>query len=419
MKVLMLGWEFPPHLSGGLGTACQGLSRALTGQGLELCFLLPRLHGDESSPGVSFCDVPADSEGEAVAEIVAVASPLRPYADRWVEPPVAKRGPLAGGYGPDLMAEVTAFADRSAKAVEQETFDLVHAHDWMTWPAALHLRRHRGVPFVAHVHSCEFDRNGDRGHAWIEACEGEALASADQVVCVSRYTADRVAERYGVGRNRLHVIHNGVEPVPAALPRRTHPGRPTILFLGRVTFQKGPRHFLEVAAHLSERLPQARFLLVGNGDLLAEMVELAADSGLARKLFFPGFLQGEELEKVFALADVLVLPSVSEPFGLTPLEALQRGVPVVLSRRCGVAEALPHCLLADPGNSADMAEKILAVLQRPGLRRFLLREGRRSLKKLTWDRAAGQWMELYQRILNGHGGDACREAPEPYPMSPS
>lgn len=451
MRVLMLGWEFPPHISGGLGTACLGLTRGLAKVGVDVTFVVPKAFGDEDRGatrilGCNEVPVEVDDEddgtrgpaaaGAARRRVVAVDSALLPYLsaeqyaarlaalereaadeERATAPPpapapvenpdkarrvsVAKR-PLsfAGFYGPDLMAEV----ERYAKVVEQvartEAFDVVHAHDWMTYPAAIRAARASGKPLVVHVHACEYDRSGEHVNPAIVAIERAGLEAADRVVAVSHFTAGIVARRYGVPAAKLRVVHNAVtrreqrEGWHVEKPA----GAPVVLFLGRVTFQKGPVYFLEAAARVVRVMPHVRFVMSGSGDMLPAMVERAAAMGLARHVRFTGFLAGADVERMFALADLYVMPSVSEPFGISPLEAMAQDVPVIVSRQSGVAEVLTSALKVDFWDVADLANKIVAVLRRPALREALTTGGRVEVEGMRWEARAAQLAALYDEV---------------------
>lgn len=503
MKVLMLGWELPPRISGGLGTACAGIVRGLVANGVEVVFVAPHLQGDEQLTGatlvgadrVAIGEEPAPAlqraagssargasasvrQTEANASIASLAvqeeqsaragadretelprtvrrltvsSPLRPYmsAASYVEavrresgaqvlgrrgassvrtvaahtssplvqaqltlaqatdtdpaaatsPPRATYLELQGGYGPDLFAEVERYAWAVATLAARERFDVVHAHDWMTFPAGVAAARASGRPLVAHVHASEFDRSGERADTRIRAIESDGLAAASRVVCVSRYTAELVRRHYGVARERLRTVHNAVEQ-PARTQSRPARGRePLVLFLGRVTFQKGPEYFLEAAARVLGVEPDVRFVLCGSGDLLPRVVERAAELGVARRVRFTGFLGREAVERVFGMADVYVMPSVSEPFGIAPLEALSRDVPVIVSRQSGVSEVLKSALKVDYWDVAEMANKILALLRYPALRRALEDEGRAELGTLRWEERGKRLCDIYAELV--------------------
>ena len=405
----MLGWEYPPHISGGLGAACQGLVHGLHHHGARVVLVLPRLHGDEDASRAEL--VACARSGRGPAATVAVASPLRPYVSpgeyaRWLGRGTgagARRPAFTGGYGADLGAEVARYAEAVLRAARGRRFHLIHAHDWMTFPAGLALKALTRRPLVCHVHASEVDRSGPDGDPAIRSIEQAGLDGCDRVVCVSRYTADVVREHYGVDERKLRVVHNGLLREDPAAPRtsrrRARGRRPLVLFLGRVTRQKGPGCFLEAAARVVAVRPRVRFVLGGSGDLLPTIVERAAALGLARHVAFTGFLRRDEVERLYAMADLYVMPSVSEPFGLTSLEAAASGVPVIVSRRSGAAEVLPHALLVEPEDPVELARTILDVLARPALRRRLSAAGRRALPELRWERSAERLLEVFGELV--------------------
>jgi glycosyltransferase involved in cell wall biosynthesis len=425
----MLGWEFPPHISGGLGTACQGIVSGLTQVGVDVLCVVPRLYGDEDARGAHLLaagDVPLPPEAaQAPAaadeltgrlQLAYVDSALRPYQTRpgyaamlrrlrrehprgTDRHPEARAEPFEGGYGPTLAAEVERYARVVSELARREPFDVVHAHDWMTFPAGLLARRVSGRPLVCHVHACEVDRSGadvDRG---IAAIEQLALDRADCVVCVSHYTRRVLEQNYRLDPARTRVVHNALTRRGARQRQQLRADAPpTVLFLGRLTRQKGPGFFLRAAARVAERRPDVRFVVSGDGDLRDELVERAAALGLARRVFFTGFLEPADVERAYAEADVYVLPSLSEPFGLTPLEALALDTPVIVSRQSGVAEALDSSPKVDYGDVDDLAAKVLTLLERPELRRALVEAGREELNALRWERSAAQLLDLYREL---------------------
>ncbi len=396
MRVLMLGWEFPPHISGGLGTACKGLVEGLAVHDVEVAFVVPRLHGDEAA-------VPArlvDSGGATVAQ-VAVDSALSPYAS---SDEYTRRATAQGSHAPyaaDVIDEVTRYAEQVRDLIHQEPCDIVHAHDWMTFPAGAAAAKTAGVPLVVHVHSCEHDRSGDDADARVVRIEQEGFDAADRVVCVSRATANRLRSLYTITPGKLCVVHNAT-PSPRSEPAREVTPRvaePVVLFLGRITAQKGPHTFLEAAARVIEDVPDVRFVMAGSGPLLPTIVERAAAMGLARHVRFTGFLRGDEVDRIYDEAALYVLPSVSEPFGIAPLEALARDVPAIVSKQSGVAEVLSNVLTVDFWDVDELAATIVSVLQSPDVGRDLAAKGGVEARALTWADQAGSLVEVYGEVL--------------------
>lgn len=381
----MLGWEYPPHVTGGLAIACQGLVRGLSSRGVEVTFVAPR--------------AAAAARDDGGARVLGRSGEASAYA-RPADARPRSRLDAGPAYDGDLFAAVARYAERALALAGAERFDLVHAHDWTAWPAGLAVARAAGVPLVAHVHSLESDRSPRAVDARIAALEREALHAAARVVCVSAYTAGEVERRYGVPRARLAVLHNAVERgAPPPAPRVPDPRRPLVLFLGRVTDQKGPGVFLEAAARVLELAPDVRFALCGTGDRLAGAIERAAELGIARRVRFTGFLEREEVERMYRLADVFVLPSLSEPFGIAPLEAVARGVPVIVSRQSGVSEVLSGALKVDAWDVEGLADRILAVLRRPALRASLAARAARDLERLSWEGRGERLEHLFEAVL--------------------
>jgi glycosyltransferase involved in cell wall biosynthesis len=397
MKVLMLGWEFPPHISGGLGTACEGLVSGLATTDVEVTFVVPRLPAGATSPHARLFDC----EVEQQEHHVPIDSALLPYLTEEQYQKLVDRQGHSGELGADLFEEV----DRYARAVEKNVdgdYDVVHGHDWMTFPAAIAASEKLGIPLVLHVHSSEYDRAGLHANPRIVETEQRGLDAADRVICVSRYTAQRLRENFPVKADKLRIVHNAVEqPGQDGAPEPV-PGQridePIVLFLGRVTFQKGPEYFLEAAAKVVERRPRVKFVMAGAGDLLPSMIERAAELGLARHIHFTGFLRGAEVDRIYDEASLYVLSSVSEPFGIAALEALSRDVPVIVSKQSGVTEVLSNVIAVDFWDVQTMADHVVEILERPDLGKRLAEEGHADARRLTWDRQAQIVREVYREI---------------------
>ncbi len=438
MRILMFGWEFPPHISGGLGTACFGMTRALSRKGVEVIFVLPRVGdgGDQntflqmrSASGTMITTADADRMVQAGhhfwqeegVRYLPVDSPLSPYMTaesygqtiqflRDVSGP-AQSQPLVrnksftftlhGGYGPDLMTEVWRYSRLAAVTATRENFDVIHAHDWMTYPAAIMAKALTGKPLVVHIHATEFDRSGVNINEQVAGIERAGLHAADMVVAVSRLTRNTVVERYGVPPEKVKVVYNAVARHEAErsyhIPERIrHEKR--VLFLGRVTYQKGPEYFLEAARLVLEKMSNVRFFMAGSGDMLPGLIRRVGQLRMGRHFHFAGFLRGEQVDHMFALSDLYVMPSVSEPFGITPLEAMLYDVPVLLSRQSGVSEVLEHALKADFWDTRDMADKICAVLRYPCLSAELVKNCREEMKFIRWRNAAEHLLSIYRDI---------------------
>jgi glycosyltransferase involved in cell wall biosynthesis len=413
MRVLMFGWEFPPQISGGLGVACEGLVRGLLQSGAEVALVLPR-HPYRKPTGrlrilESLAPLPviaAPPRPRPSLSVRFVSTRLKPYPGtgdetvlgRTEEAPAEVELPPPH-YGPNLATDVLRYAERAGEIARRERFDVIHAHDWLTFLAGLEARRVSGKPLILHVHATESDRAGAGGNPFVRDIERAAVNAADRVITVSRYTARRLGRDYGVPRRRIRVVHNAIDARSRPSEESLGVGDPLVLFAGRVTWQKGPDYFLDAAARVAREIPNVRFAVAGSGDRLAAMRERVGALGLRRNILFTGFLPAPELDRLYARADVYVMPSASEPFGLTALEALQHGTPVIVSRSAGVSEVVRNVLRVDFGNVEDLASKILSVLLFPPLARLLSARGRREVQRLSWRESAQRVLEVYAEVL--------------------
>ncbi len=407
MKILMFGWEFPPAISGGLGTACFGMTKALVDRGHQVTFVLPFLPGTDRPSHVELVAALGPAAGadrlpSAGVIVESIDSPLRPYMGE-ADYEVFRQGSLLaspGHYGPNLLDEVQRYGEAAGFIARRAAFDIIHAHEWLSVPAALHARRVSGRPFVFHVHALEFDRSGGSVNPGIFAMERRGLLEADGIIAVSHFTKGMIVERYGIDAGKVTVIHNAVSRGEAerAYGAMKAQGEKIVLFLGRITYQKGPGFFVEAAAKVLSVLPDVTFVMAGSGDLMPRMVERVAELGMGSRFLFTGFLSGEEVERMYAASDVYVMPSVSEPFGIAPLEAMLYDVPVIISRQSGVAEVLHHALKIDAWDVDDLAGKICAALTYEAMTREMVERSREELKAITWDRAARQIEEVYEKV---------------------
>jgi glycogen(starch) synthase len=416
----MFGWEFPPHISGGLGTACYGITKGLARFGTEIVFVLPR-SGEERDGAkallISASHVPLESPTHSKPNISGlrfrpIVSNLVPYEGagrkgtpltigrKAVEKPGRGTGDGPVGFGRDMVAEAARYGRVAGPIVKEETFDVIHGHDWMTVQAGLEARRLSGRPYIYHVHSLEFDRSGEQIDQRVCDIERRGLENADHVISVSRYTKDLIMERYGIDREKITVVHNAVEQGPDRLrpPSKIPGGRKIVLFLGRITFQKGPEYFIEAAAKVLAKVPETVFVMAGTGDLMPRMIEKVAGLRLGRHFHFTGFIEREKVERLYGMSDLYVMPSVSEPFGIAALEAMLHGVPVILSKQSGVSEVVKHALRVDFWDVHDMASKIIAVLTRPALVKEMTVRSREDMSNIHWDAAAEKVMGVYQRV---------------------
>jgi glycogen(starch) synthase len=426
MKIFMLGWEFPPFISGGLGTACYGLTRAMDQLGMEVTFVLPKMveskyatHVKLLTPGSK---IPASlSKFHELKNVKfhTISSSLQPYTTpeqyhQRIEELLRHKQKIHGGstksasqlfitkdYSGDMYTEVHRYAAMAAELAENEQFDIVHAHDWMTYPAGIAVAAISGRPLVVHMHSTEFDRSGEHVNQMIYDIEREGMHRADKVITVSHYTRNIIITRYGVSADKVEVVYNGVErnekwPVDETVINKDEK---IVLFLGRITMQKGPEYFLQAAKKVLEFMDNVKFVMAGSGDMMHRAIEMAAGLGIGHKVLFTGFLRGEDVQKIYKMADLYVMPSVSEPFGIAPLEALDNDVPVIISKQSGVSEVLMHALKVDFWDVNEIANKIVAVLKYPPLQMTLRSHGNFEVRRLRWIDAAAKCIKIYEEML--------------------
>ncbi len=437
MRVLMFGWEFPPHISGGLGTACFGLTRALAKQQVDIVFVVPRL---KSAPEalhlklISASGTPVSAAvlrkfeqtvkeiwedrltvrplestlfpyatPESYAEQVRHQTARKEFAESESASTVVSLLDFSGDYGTDLMAEVFRYSQAGAALAAREKFDVIHAHDWMAFPAGLMARDISGKPLVLHVHSLEYDRSGQNVNVDVARIEKNALEAADRIIAVSHYTRSLIISQYGIAPDKIDVVHNAVSRKEARSVYRaqTNPREKLVLFMGRMTFQKGPDYFIEAAALILKKLPAVRFVMAGSGDMLPRMIQRAAQLRIGNRLHFTGFLKGSAVEQMYARSDLYVMPSVSEPFGIAPLEAMLYDVPVLLSRQSGVTEVLRNALKVDFWDIREMANQIIAVLQHPRLAAEVVRNCREELRAIHWEKSAEAVLNIYRNAVQG------------------
>jgi glycosyltransferase involved in cell wall biosynthesis len=418
IRTFMLGWEFPPFISGGLGTACYGLTKAMDRLGMQVVFVLPKTapirFGKAAAPkkqnGYNFTNI----------QFHTIASSLRPYTQpgqsEYAQASAAKYAWDKAGakqnrppglvesdiYGPDIFNAVHRYAEEAAKIALGEEFDIIHAHDWMTYPAAIAVADATGKPLAVQIHSTEFDRSGENVNQMVYDIERRGMHRADKVIAVSNYTRNIVISRYAVPPEKVEVVYNGVEfEQPADFPAQTLPAKKDkiVLFLGRITMQKGPEYFLQAAKRVLEKIGNVKFIMAGTGDMLYRSVEMAASLGIGHKVLFTRFLTGADVDRAYKMADLYVMPSVSEPFGITPLEALRNGVPVLISKQSGISEVLQNALKVDFWDISQMANKIVAVLNRPPLHNVLRNNGSTEVHKFRWEDSAARMNQIYERTL--------------------
>lgn len=424
LKVLMLGWEFPPIINGGLGVACFGITKALSNH-VDISLILPKsdpnfVVQNVDTIGLNHFDIEnikvKTSEYEFLEDVNYVDSNFLPYHTLSSESLETKyestdytsikskiRSELEVFNTNDLYdgaigERVYNFSKIATLIALNRDFDIIHAHDWMTFVAGMEIKAATGKPLVLHVHSLEADRNSPESKGWVYQIERKAMEYADVIIPVSFYTGQIIQTHYGISEDKIKPVHNGIEQVQAFRSESSLPEK-VVLFLGRITGQKGPEYFFETASKVLEFMPNTRFVMAGTGNMLKGMIEMGAYKQIGNRFHFTGFLTPEKVRQLYSIADVYVMPSVSEPFGLSALEAAQFGIPVVLSKQSGVAEVLPSALKADYWDIDKMASNIISVLKYKGLRDQLVKDAYQDLAKINWDYTAQNIVNIYNHDI--------------------
>ena len=428
----MFGWEFPPHIAGGLGTACYGMTRGLARNGVDVTFVMPRAYGDEDQ---RFVHVVNASDVEALYSMtesgaddilrkmsfIHIDSNMVPYISPeeyasyhdefvrsgrkvWSTNDVwSQRYTFSGKYGANLMEEVARYAVVAAQVAKEleGQFDVIHAHDWLTYFAGIAAKRVSGKPLVVHMHATEFDRSGENINTQTYAIERAGMHAADMVIAVSNLTRNIVINKYGVPADRVVTVHNAVRFAEnsSEAPERGVEDK-IVTFLGRITYQKGPDYFVEAAAKVLKRVPNVRFVMAGSGDMMNHVIRRVARLGIADRFHFTGFLRGEDVHKMFQLSDVYIMPSVSEPFGISPLEAMRSNVPVIISKQSGVAEVLDYAVKVDYWDVDAMADAIYGLITYPALSKMFAEKGLEEVTGLKWNNAAAKIKNVYQEAID-------------------
>ena len=425
----MFGWEFPPHISGGLGTACYGLTKGLARfHDVDVTFVVPKAWGDEDQSNVTLLGadrIPvlhqkmqfADTDSKI--EYYEINSGLIPYMgtsefnelkskfssseNRLIEISEEGKFSFEGDYGQTLFQEIRNYAIVAETIARELEFDVIHVHDWMTFPAGMAAKHISGKPLVVHIHSTDFDRSGSQVNPAICTIEKEGLEAADKIIAVSNFTRNMIIRNYHINPDKIITVYNAAELVNLdSISIKKNDGDVKIVaFLGRITMQKGPGYFIDAANLVLQKMKNVHFIMAGKGDLLNSMVKQAAELKISGYFDFPGFLNDNEVSGLFRKSDVFVMPSVSEPFGLVALEAIQAGVPVVISKQSGVSEVLKNAVQVDYWNIHSMADAILDLLTNDqALRTNLIRQGKKEVKKLLWRNSALKVRQLYLNLLH-------------------
>ncbi len=430
MRVLMFGWEFPPHIAGGLGTACYGLTAGLAKNDVEVIFVVPKAYGDEDQRYVRVVNASEveTSHGDVTTvemveklSFIQINSNIVPYispqefeqymeeyrslgeiksSDVW-----KSRYSFSGAYGANLYEEVARYAVVAAQLAKEleGQFDVIHAHDWLTYYAGIAAKRVSDKPLVVHMHATECDRSGENINQYVYNIERRGMEEADRVIAVSNLTRQTVIDKYGIPADKVVTVHNAVQFKAAdeEAPVERGVDDKIVTFLGRITYQKGPDYFVEAAAKVLKRVPNVRFVMAGSGDMMNHVIRRVAKLGIADRFHFTGFLKGDEVQKMFALSDVYIMPSVSEPFGISPLEAIRSNVPVIISKQSGVAEVLDYAIKVDYWDVDAMADAIYGLIAYPALSKMFIEKGQEEVTSLKWDDAALKVRHIYEEALGG------------------
>ena len=425
MKVLMFGWEFPPHITGGLGTACFGMTKGLAKNGVEVLFVVPRAFGDEDQTNVRLLnasDVAINIDNETDrrywerVKYMEIGSNIIPYVgpelyekmSSGVVDNFSKTGSVfaqnyqfSGKYGMNLMEEVARYALIGSSLATKYDFDVIHAHDWLTYSAGIAAKETTGKPLVVHMHATEFDRSGENVNTEVYAIERRGMEAADRVITVSNLTRDIVINRYGIDPAKVVTVHNAVEPnnTPKASYQRSGINGKVVTFLGRITYQKGPEYFVEAAYKILQYDPTIHFVMAGTGDLLEKTIRRVSQLRIGDHFHFTGFLKGEAVDQMFAMTDVFVMPSISEPFGIVPLEAMRLNVPVVISKQSGVSEVVKHALKVDFWDINGLADAIYALCHYEPLANCFKEQGKEEVDTLKWEAAAKKIKAVYESMV--------------------
>lgn len=427
MKVLMFGWEFPPHISGGLGTACYGLTKGLAEfDDVNVIFVVPKAYGDEDQSSMKLLganDIPVTrkeiqfSDVQSKIDYYEVESAMIPYVDpeefwrmstqtvsertKFVETNSEGKINFSGKYGQNLLQEIFNYSVVAEVIARDNEFDVIHAHDWLAYPAGIAAKRVSGKPLVIHVHATDFDRSGGSVNPQVYAIEKEGMDAADQIITVSNLTRSIVIEKYNIDPAKVTTVYNAVEPLSQEEKIKLKKGvdEKIVTFLGRITMQKGPEYFVEAANLVLKRVKNVRFVMAGSGDMMNAMVKRAAELKISDRFHFTGFLKGDDVFDMFRMSDVFVMPSVSEPFGIVPLEAMQTNVPVIISYQSGVSEILKYAIKIDYWDTYAMADAIHGLIAYPALHDMFKTHGKAEVDNLLWKNSAREVRDIYLKAI--------------------
>ena len=419
MKVLMFGWEFPPHILGGLGTASYGLTKGMSLQeDMEITFCIPKPWGDEdqsflriigmNSTPIVWRDVNWDYVQNRVGSYMdpQLYYDLRDhiYADfNYLNTNDLGCIEFSGRYPENLHEEINNYSIVAGVIARQQEFEIIHSHDWLTYPAGIHAKQVSGKPLVIHVHATDFDRSRGNVNPTVYAIEKNGMDNADHIMCVSELTRQTVIHKYFQDPKKVSTVHNAVSPLSQEIqdivPNK-NPKEKVVTFLGRITMQKGPEYFVEAAAKVLAKAPKTRFVMAGSGDMMDKMIRLAAERNISDRFHFTGFMKGKQVYEVLKASDVYVMPSVSEPFGISPLEAMQCGVPSIISKQSGCAEILDYAVKVDYWDIEAMADAMYSIISYPAMHEFLKVEGKNEVDNIKWEYAGQKVRRIYEQVIN-------------------
>jgi len=413
----MFGWEFPPHILGGLGTASYGLTKGMSLQDdMDIVFVIPKPHGDEDQSFLKIigaCNTPVvrcDVAPEYLQERLGPAMSPQEYYDlrehiyadfRYLYTNDIGCIEFSGRYPDNLLEEINNYSICAGVIARKEQFDVIHSHDWLTYPAGIHAKNVSGKPLVLHVHATDFDRSRGKVNPQVYSIEKNGMDHADHILCVSDLTRDTVIRKYHQNPAKVTTVHNAVEPISKEIedivPIRNINDK-IVTFLGRITMQKGPEYFVEAAEKVLQKNRHVHFVMAGNGDMLEAMIRLAAKRGISDRFHFPGFLKGQQVYEMLKSSDVYIMPSVSEPFGISPLEAMQVGVPTIISKQSGCAEILNNAIKIDYWDIEAMADAIYSIISYPAMYNYLKTEGKNEVDEIKWEYAGQKVRRIYNRV---------------------
>ncbi|MBW2967613.1 glycosyltransferase family 4 protein [Candidatus Woesearchaeota archaeon] len=407
MKVLMFGWEFPPFKSGGLGTACYDLTKGLSNQGVDVTFVMPAAPEGANAEFVNIIGANNYAKKVKVRKINSILTPYQSFSSyedaiRYAKVTSGSGGNASEVYGKNLYEEVHRYSLVAGAIAEEEDFDVIHVHDWMTYQAGINAKKTSGKPLVAHIHATEFDRTGGNPNQIISHIEFNGLQAADIVIANSNFTKENVIRHYQIDPSKIQVVHWGIDPHNPHYglnTRNPFGNEKIVLFLGRITIQKGPDYFMEAANNVLQHVPDTKFIVVGQGDMFERMVNRAAELGILDKFMFTGWLKGADVHRAFQMADLYVMPSVAEPFGLVALESLKNGTPILVSKQSGVSEVVNHALKVDFWDVEEMSNKIINVLKYPELHAELTDNSVREVQKFNLDEPAHKVKCCYEQAM--------------------